>query len=439
MTDNTCSPQQSGSSRRQSRAPRRRVPAALGGAATALALGAAAGCLVTALPGASAAASASSRSPQAAQLAALARQEVAAGAPGVIVRVSDGNGPTIEIARQASWTKADGTLTANDEFRMGSNTKTMVATVIMQLVAEHRLALIDPVEKWLPGLIPDGQAITIRMLLNHTSGLFDYLEDPAVLKAFTGRDTRAWTPLQLLAAGVSHKPLFTPGKEYSYSNTNYLALGLVAQKVTGESLGELIRQRIIEPLGLKSTYLVTGFPAPGDARLANGYEPDAARLAPLLPSYAAPGTSFAGSARGTWVDTTWVNTSTEWAAGGMVSTPADWARFQSALLSGRLLPPAQLKEMEATVSEGVGTPVRSGLGLEKTVTLCGTAWGHTGEVPGYSSWDYTDSTGQRTASVIVTTIFGIATPKAAVATQTLINAAVCTMFGKPIPAAATTG
>jgi len=403
--------------------------------AAPLALGAAAAGLAMALPGA---ASASSRSPQAAQLAALARQEVAAGAPGVIVRVSDGNGPAIEIARQASWTKADGTLTANDQFRMGSNTKTMIATVILQLVAEHRLALTDPVAKWLPGLIPDGHAITIRMLLNHTSGLFNYTQDPAVLKAFTGRDTRAWTPLQLIAAAVRHKPLFAPGKEYSYSNTNYVALGLVAQQVTGKSMGELIQQRIARPLRLKDTYLVTGFPAPDDAGLESGYEPDAARLALLLPSYAPPGTSFAGPARGTWVDTTWINTSTEWAAGGIVSTAADWARFQSALLSGKLLPPAQLKEMETTVSEGPSTPDQYGLGLEKTVTPCGTVWGHDGQAPGYSSWDYTDSTGHRTASVFVTTIFGLATPKAAAATQTLINAAVCTMLGKHIPATAAT-
>jgi D-alanyl-D-alanine carboxypeptidase len=280
---------------------------------------------LAALPGAAAATSEQARSPQAARLAALAGQEVAAGAPGVTVRVSDGYGPAIEIARQAAWTKADGTLTVGSRFRMGSNTKTMVATVILQLVAERRLALTDPVAKWLPGLIPDGHAITIRMLLNHTSGLFDYLEDPAVLKAFTGRDTRSWTPLQLIAAAVRHKPLFAPGKEYSYSNTNYVALGLVAQQVTGKSMSELIEQRIDRSLGLKDTYLVTGFPAPGDARVANGYEPDAARLAPLLPPYAPPGTSFTGPARGTWVNTTKINNSTEWTAGGIVSTAADWA------------------------------------------------------------------------------------------------------------------
>ena len=260
-----------------------------------------------------------------------------------------------------------------------------------------------------------------------------------MLKAFTGQDTRAWTPLQLLAAAVRHKPLFAPGKEYSYSNTNYIALGLIAQKAAGKSLGELIQQKIIRPLGLKNTYLVTGFPAPDAARLAPGYEPDAARLAPLLPSYAPAGTSFAGPARGTWVNTTSINTSTEWAAGGIVSTAADWARFQSALLSGRLLPPAQLKEMETTVSEGPVTPNRYGLGLEKTVTPCGTVWGHDGQAPGYSSWDYTDSTGRRTASVFATTIFGLATPKAAAATQTLIDATVCTMLGKPVPATAATG
>jgi len=426
------SPQRPGSPGRRSRAPRGRRASLTVAAALALG-GTVAGC-ASALPGTAVAATQPSRStPAAARLAALARQEVAAGAPGVIVRVGDGRGPAIQIADQAKWTRADGTLTVGNEFRMGSNTKTMVATVILQLVAEHRLALTDPVSKWLPGLIPDGHAITIRMLLDHTSGLFNYTEDPAVLKAFDGQSARAWTPRELLAAAVGHKPLFAPGKEYSYSNTNYIALGLVAQKITGESLGELIQQRIVRPLGLKDTYLLTSFPVPGEARLANGYEPDAARLAPVLPPYAPPGSSFAGPARGTWVDTTRINPSTEWAAGGMVSSAADWARFTSALLSGRLLPPAQLREMETTVSEGPSTPNRYGLGIEETVTPCGTVWGHVGQAPGYSSWDYTDSTGHRTASVFVTTIFGLATPKAAVATQTLIDGAVCAMLGQPIP------
>lgn len=373
-----------------------------------------------------------------ARLAALAQQDVDAGAPGVIVRVNDGHGRPIEIARQASWSRADHSLAANDEFRMGSNTKTMVATVVLQLVAEHRLKLSDPVGERLPGMVPNGSAITVRMLLNHTSGLFNYTNDPDVLKAFTGQDTRAWTPRELLAAAVRHDPLFAPGTDYSYSNTNYVALGLIAEKTTGHTLGDLIQRRITGPLHLKNTYLVTGTSS-GTAKsrtLAHGYEPDAAHLAPLLPPGTPAGTAFAGPDRPAgYVDTTFVNASTEWAAGGMVSTAQDWARFDSALISGKLLPPAQLKEMRTTVAEESEFPNRRyGLGLERVVTPCGAVWGHSGQVPGYSSEDYTDATGRRTVSVFTSTIFGLASPKPAAANQALVNAAVCTMLGKPIPA-----
>ncbi|WP_405566456.1 beta-lactamase family protein [Streptomyces phaeochromogenes] len=370
------------------------------------------------------------------RLATLAQRDVNAGAPGVIVRVDKGNGRPIEIARQAPWTRADHTLAADDQFRMGSNTKTMVATVVLQLVAEHRLKLTDPVEKWLPGLIPNGAAITVRMLLNHTSGLFNYLIDPDVFKAFTGQDTRAWTPQELIAAGVRHDPLFAPGTDYSYSNTNYVALGLIAEKATGHTLGDLIQRRITGPLRLKNTYLVTGFGKTNNPRLAHGYEPYADRLAPLLPPYAPAGTAFAGPERSAgYVDTTGINASTLWAAGGMVSNAQDWARFSGALNSGKLLPPALLKEMRTTVAEEAEFPNRRyGLGLEEVSTPCGTVWGHSGQAAGYSSEDYTDATGRRTVSVFTTTIFGIANPKAAAANQALVNAAVCTMLDKPIPA-----
>ncbi|MFD0310070.1 serine hydrolase domain-containing protein [Streptomyces sp. NPDC127119] len=388
-----------------------------------------------------------------ARLTALAQRDVDAGAPGVIVRVDKGEGRVTEIARQAPWTRTDHTLTASDRFRMGSNTKTMVATVVLQLATEDRLQLTDPVEKWLPGLVPNGNSITLRMLLNHTSGLFDYTHDPDVLKAFTGQDTRRWTPGELIAAGVRHEPLFAPGTDYSYSNTNYIALGLVAEKATGHSLDDLIQRRIAGPLHLKNTYLVTGADARSEdgsksgsengskavqrPALAHGYEPDAAHIGPLLPPGTPAGTAFAGPQRPAGhVDTTWINSSTEWAAGGIVSTAQDWARFSGALLSGKLLPPARLKEMRTTVAEEAEFPNRRyGLGLEQVVTPCGTVWGHNGEVPGYSSENYTDATGRRTVSVLTGTIFGLVPPKAGAANRALVDAAVCTMLGKPIPAA----
>jgi CubicO group peptidase (beta-lactamase class C family) len=369
------------------------------------------------------------------RLRELVERDVRAGAPGVIVRVDNGSGRVIEIAEQAAWSRRDHLLTAADRFRMGSNTKTMVATVVMQLVAEHRLALTDSVDTRLPGLVPDGQNITLRMLFNHTSGLFNYLNDPAVLKAFTGQDTRVWTPEEVLATAVDHPPLFAPGTQYFYSNTNYLLLGMIAEKVTGESLADLVQQRIAKPLHLRNTYLVTGADHRNNPTLAHGYEPDADRIAALLPPGTPPGTAFAGPSRPHGhVDTTNVNLSTEWAAGAMVSTTQDWARFHTALMSGRLLPPAELQQMKTTVSEGSDTPNRRyGLGLEQVVTPCGTVWGHDGQVPGYSSEAYTDSTGRRTVSVFTATIFGIADPTASAANKAVVNAAICAMLDKPVP------
>ncbi|MBK3573017.1 beta-lactamase family protein [Streptomyces sp. MBT65] len=376
---------------------------------------------------------------QKAQLTTLAQQVVDAGAPGVLVRVDNGRGQPTVIARQTPWARTDHALTVSDEFRMGSNTKTMIATVVLQLVAEHRLKLTDPVEKWLPGLVPDGSAITVRMLLDHTSGLYNIIPDDAdVLRTFTGQDNRQWTPEELLAVGVGHDPLFPPGTKYSYSNTGYIALGLVAEKATGHRLSDLVQERIAGPLHLENSYLVNGSDRTDSPRLAHDYEPDPKHLAPVLWPGIPAGTVFVGPARPAgYLDVTGVNENTEWAAGSMVSSAADWARFDTALMSGKLLPAAQLKEMKTTVAEESGNPNRYGLGLEKRATPCGPVWGHDGQAPGYSSWDYTDSTGRRTVSVFVPTIFGIAAPRPAAVTEALLNTAVCTMLDKPLPATPT--
>ena len=368
------------------------------------------------------------------QLTKLAQQVVDDGAPGIVVRVG-GTGPRpVEIARQAPFTRADGRLDADDQVRMGSNTKTMVATLVLQQVAHHRIALTDPVEKWLPGQVPNGSAITIKMLLNHTSGLYNYLDDPAVLASFIGQNPHDWTPQELLAAGVTHPALFAPGAQFSYSNTNYIALGLILQKATGHSLSDLIQDDIARPLGLHDTYLASAHHT--DSGLAHGYEPDAADIAPYLPPGVPAGTSFVGPTRGDFVDVTAINPSSLWAAGGIVSTADDWARFDSALMSGKLLPKAELQEMEATVPEDPTKPDGDGygLGLRKVVFPCGTVWGHDGQAPGYSSQMYTDATGKRTVAIITTTIFGVANPKTAADYQKLTDAAVCTMLGKAMPA-----
>lgn len=372
------------------------------------------------------------------KLATLIQQDIDAGAPGVVVRVNDGSGKPISIARQAGWTRRDHKLSADDQFRMGSNTKTIVGVLVLQLVAEHKLSLNDSVEKWLPGLVPGGRNITLRMLLNHTSGLFDYINDPGSLARMIGADPSPAMPTQLLAVAAQYPPLFTPGARYEYSNTNYIALGLVLEKASGQKLETLLQRRIIEPLGLRDTYLATSGTSRDGHKLADAYEPDAEHLAPLLPPGAPEGTSFAGPARGEHVLVTSISPQWLWAAGAIVSTPADEQKFLRALASGKLLRPAQLAEMKKTVIETPDDPnsARYGLGFEEYHSPCGPVWGHTGGVPGYSSQNYTDTTGTRSVSVVTTTLFALHAPELGAADQKVVDAAVCTMLGKPIPAAA---
>lgn len=374
-----------------------------------------------------------------AQLDRLARELVAAGAPGVIVRVDDGHGRPVEITEQASWTRPDHRLRAGGEFRMGSNTKTMMATLVLQLVSEGKLALTDAVDTWLPGQVPNGRAITLRMLLNHTSGLFDYTEDPAVLPSIMGKDQKRWTSEQLLALGVRHDPLFAPGSSWSYSNTNYAAIGAVLEKATGNSLADLVRDRIARPLRLEHTYYAADSAWHGPH--AHGYEPDAAHMPPDVP---AGFRDYTGAHRDGHVDVSDNNPSWGGAAGAMVSTAYDWGRFYTALMSGELLPAAQLAQMRTTVPIFPDQPDGPGygLGIETVTTPCGTVWAHDGGIPGYLSTNVTDPTGRRTASVLVATeAFAEhpdAFPELAKAAKMLQTAAMCAMFDKPAPATAPT-
>jgi D-alanyl-D-alanine carboxypeptidase len=145
-----------------------------------------------------------------------------------------------------------------------------VGTLVLQLVAERRLGLDDAVERWLPGQVPNGSAITVRMLLNHSSGLFDYVNRPVLRAASQGVAPPVRSPQQLLAMGTAHKPLFAPGHGWAYSNTNYNAVGLILRKVTGLSLPQLVDQSIAHPLGLTHTYLATGPRFRGEAPTPTG-------------------------------------------------------------------------------------------------------------------------------------------------------------------------
>jgi D-alanyl-D-alanine carboxypeptidase len=302
---------------------------------------------------------------------------VADGAPGALAVVRT-PGKTDRAVAGLGRTQPPVRRRSVDRFRVASVTKTFVATVVLQLAAEQKLTIDDPVERWLPGLVPKGSAITLRQLMNHTSGLFDYDADKKWQAARIANPRRIWTPRELVAIAMSHRPLFAPGKGWSYSNTNYVLLGLVVEAVTRHSLGVELQRRVFGKLALRSTSYPLKTLLGG--RFAHGYFVS-------RPPLKAP--------RGTLLDVNAASPSA-WGAGQIVSNAGDLITFFAALLGGRLLPPAQLAAMETLV------PGHDyGLGLAVTQTPCGTAYGHNGDFPGYRTVVLASQRGKRVAVVMV--------------------------------------
>jgi D-alanyl-D-alanine carboxypeptidase len=307
----------------------------------------------------------------ASHLDAAVNRVVSAGVPGTLALVRDGD-RTQTAAAGLSEVGARRKLRPEDRFRVGSVTKTFVATIVLELAAEKRLRLDDPVARWLPGLLPDGGRITIRDLLAHRSGLADVADDPAVLNGARSD----WPPHRLVALVARRPRTEAPGGAFHYSSTNYLVLGLLVERVTGRSLAAELRQRIVEPLRLADT---TYQPGPLTGRHVHGY-----RLAShqgVVDPAAAPRDLEARSAR-------WAG-----ASGDLVSSARDLARFLAALLGGHLLPARELRAMEA-----VGP--RYGLGLAVYPTRCGLAWGHTGNLNGVLTIAWSTRDGRRQAVVM---------------------------------------
>src|SRR5439155_485516 len=173
---------------------------------------------------------------------------VAAGAPGTIMLV--GNGTLVShYTSGLAEIPNKRPMRANDRFKIASITKSYTATVLLQLVGEGKLSLSDSVEQRLPGLVPGGDGITVKQLLNHTSGIFDFEQDPSIFKPYyAGHFDYYWSMRQLVKHAVAHKPLFAPGERQSYSNTNYVLAGLIIEAVTGKPIGTALRNRIFRPL-----------------------------------------------------------------------------------------------------------------------------------------------------------------------------------------------
>ena len=323
-----------------------------------------------ALGAAGGAASAAPSKGEAESLKARAQGLVEAGYPAALAAVTDSKGESAGVAVGKGNVETGQAPPMDGEVRIGSNTKTFVAVVVMQLVQEGKVGLDEPIETYLPGLIKgegiDGSKITVRQLLQHTSGLPEYTDTtPGSGDIFQIKDHYI-PPRDLLDTALGKPAAFEPGTQWAYTNTNYVVLGMLVERVSQRPVGEQIDERIVKKLGLSHTY----FPAQGEEKI-RGTHPQGYHL----------------SAGGKLEDITEMDSAWAWAAGAMVSTPSELNTFFQAVFDGRLLSQSSIEEMKKGVDMGSGGRVY-GLGLVGTPLSCGgTSWGHGGTIPGYQTND----------------------------------------------------
>jgi D-alanyl-D-alanine carboxypeptidase len=288
------------------------------------------------------------------------------GAPGAVVGVWT---PEVSwtLARGKADTRSGRAMNTADGVAIGTNTNTFVGTVVLQLVEEKRLKLTDTLSKYQPQ-VPNSSVITVRQLLQHSSGIFDYTEDKGFKEVYADNPKKDWAPRDLVSIAIKHSPYFSPGKGWHYSNTDCILLGMIVEKVTNNALRNEINSRIVDKLDLKNTYLamVTMVEGPENER-AHGYE-----------------TLEDNTKR--W-DTVDYNPSYLWAAGGMASDLDDMRVYAEALARGELLTPAT--QSERLKWEDTGATIgylRAYYGLG--ITKLGNFLGHYGDSRGYSSASY---------------------------------------------------
>ncbi len=275
-------------------------------------------------------------------------------------------------------------VTLDDHVRIGSNTKTMTATVILQLVDEGRIGLDDPVSWYRPD-VPNGEDITIAQLLDMTSGLANYTEDLELNEQMDSNPGRVWNPEELLAIGLAEPPAFPPGEGFLYSNTNYVLLGVIIEQLTGVPVEQAFQDRIFDPLQLEET----SFPAPADASIpqphprmytfgTNVETIDSLVLPPEVQAAATAGTLEP-------MDVTDANPSWGWTAGAGISTAPDLADYVEGLVDGDLLSPQLQRQRIASVQPlDPDDPASPGYGLG--LASFGPVYGHSGELPGTNSF-----------------------------------------------------
>ncbi|MER6129712.1 serine hydrolase domain-containing protein [Streptomyces sp. NPDC001795] len=304
------------------------------------------------------------------------------GAPGAMARIDD-NGTVYTAAEGVADRSTGRAIATTDRFRVGSVTKSFSAVVLLQLVDEGRLKPDASVNSYLPGLLPDDR-ITVRHVMSHRSGLYDYTNDmfAQTVPGFEAVRNKVFSYRDLVKLSLKKPLTNAPGAAYSYSNTNFVVAGMLIEKLTGHSVQTEYANRIIKPLRLKDTFYVHPDTAiPGQH--ANGY---------LTPDKA-------GAAL---VDSTEQTVSWAQSAGAMISSTRDLDTFFSALVNGKLISATQLTQMERWTK--VNSTQGYGLGLRRRDLSCGiSVVGHTGTVQGYYTYSFTSKDGSRSITAVANT------------------------------------
>ncbi len=261
-------------------------------------------------------------------------------------------------------------LKTGDCLMQGSVGKTYVSAIALQLLQKDLIKLDEKVSRYLGHYtwykrIPNAAAITIRMLMNHTSAVMRYEFKEQFTRDLTGNPGKKWRPEELLAYVLDEKPSFPAGEGWEYSDTNYILLGMIIEEVTGKKYYELLRKNILDPLELENTF-------PSDDR----------KLDRLVQGYAGAGNEFGGQDKvineeGLFI----INPQFEWTGGGIYSTTADLAKWGKILYEGKLVDTSLL--IRNAVPAKLGRDTKYGLGVIIRQTSLGVAYGHSGFFPGY--------------------------------------------------------
>ncbi len=291
--------------------------------------------------------------------------------PGVTAGVALGDGTAFGLASGFADTARRIRMTPDDRLLQGSVGKTYVAAVTLQLVHEGRIGLDAKVSSYLGaepwyGRLANGGDVTVRQLMNHTSGIVRYEFKPEFTRDLTANPEKVWQPHELIAYLLDAPAPFAAGQGWDYSDSNYILLGMIIERATGRTYYAELQRRLLRPLGLRNT-------VPSDSRTIPG----------LAQGYAGPSNAYGGSDAMITDGRFAINPQFEWTGGGIASTSEDLARWAKAVYEGRAFDASLMPQALDGVPARLGRDVRYGLGVMLRPTPLGMTWGHSGFFPGY--------------------------------------------------------